>query len=148
MGGACRVGPLNEFKFIMQAHSYPNERHFGILVGIVLSALGVWWLIRGKFPSSSAIFVGVGAVLIILGLSYPRALVIPNRLWMKLAQVLSFVMTRVVLAVVFFLVAMPIGLIRKMLGGDPLNRRADPADTYWRPYVARQTDHRHYEKMY
>ena len=128
--------------------SYSNERHFGIVVGIVLSAVGGWWLVRGKFESVSPVLVGIGAVLISLGLSFPRALVVPNRLWMKLAEVLSFLMTRIILAVVFFLVAMPIGLIRKLLGGDPLSRRAAPVESYWRPYSARQSDRRHYEKMY
>jgi hypothetical protein len=67
---------------------------------------------------------------------------------MGLAAALSFVMTRVILALVFFLLALPIGLLRKMLGGDPLNRRAAPAKSYWRPYPSRQSDPRHYEKMY
>jgi hypothetical protein len=132
----------------MQGRSYSVERNFGLLVGLVFSALGGWWLIRGKFQSLASVVLGVGAVLVILGVSFPRALVIPNRLWMKLAEALSFVMTRVILALVFFLVAMPIGLMRKMVGGDPLNRRAAPTESYWRPYLERQTDRRHYEKMY
>jgi hypothetical protein len=132
----------------MQRPSYSVERNFGVVVGLVFSAFGGWWLMRGKFPASAPIVLGVGAVLLILGLVFPRALVTPNRLWMKLAEVLSFVMTRVILGLVFFLVAMPIGLIRKMVGGDPLNRRAAPKESYWRPYLARQTDRRHYEKMY
>ena len=132
----------------MQRRSYSVERNFGIVVGLVFSALGGWWLMRGKFPSVAPVLLGLGVVLVILGLSLPRLLVIPNRLWMKLAEALSFVMTRVILGLVFFLVAMPIGLFRKVLGGDPLNRRSAPAESYWRPYVSRQTDRRHYEKMY
>ena len=132
----------------MQRHSYSVERNFGVLVGLVFSALGGWWLFRGKFPALAPLVSGIGAALLILGLFLPRALVIPNRLWMKLAEGLSFVMTRVILGLVFFLVAMPIGLIRMMLGGDSLNRRAAPKESYWRPYLARQTDRRHYEKMY
>jgi Saxitoxin biosynthesis operon protein SxtJ len=132
----------------MQGRSYSVERNFGILVGGIFAALGGWWLMRGKFHSIAPCALGLGAVLIILGVSFPRALVIPNRLWMKVAEALSFVMTRVILALVFFLVVMPIGLVRRMLGGDPLNRRAAPANSYWRPYLTRQTDRRHYEKMY
>ena len=132
----------------MQRHSYSVERNFGILVGLVFSALGSWWLLRGKFPALAQLVLGAGAVLVILGMIFPRALVIPNRLWMKLAEALSFVMTRVILGLVFFLVAMPIGLLRKLFGGDPLNRRAAPMESYWRTYSARQADRRHYEKMY
>lgn len=132
----------------MQGRSYSVERNFGILVGGVFAALGGWWLIRGKFHLVAPWALGLGALLVIAGLIFPRALVIPNRLWMGLAEALSFVMTRVILGLVFFFVVMPIGLVRKALGGDPLNRRAARAESYWKPYQARQTDRRHYEKMY
>ena len=132
----------------MQRRSYSVERSFGLIVGAALSALSGWWLIRGKFQTLATYLLVLGALLALLGLIFPRALVIPNRLWMGLAAVLSFIMTRVILALVFFLLAMPIGLIRKMLGGDPLNRRGAPAESYWKPYVSRQREPHHYEKMY
>lgn len=132
----------------MKRRLYSVERNFGLVVGGVFAALGGWWLIRGKFQTVAPYFLALGALLIISGLVFPRALVIPNRLWMGLAEAMSFVMTRVILALVFFLLALPIGLLRRMFGGDPLNRRAAPSESYWRPYQSRQNDPRHYEKMY
>lgn len=111
-------------------------------------ALSLWWIYRGSLQLVAPYLLAVGASLVVLGLIVPRALVWPNRLWMGLAEVLSFVMTRVILAVVFFLLVTPIGLIRRMVGGDPLNRRAARAESYWKPYSPRQSDPRHYEKMY
>ena len=58
-----------------------------------------------------------------------------------------FISTRVVLAIVFFLVITPVGIVTRLCGWDPLRRRAAPADSYWKPYSARQRDPRHYEKM-
>ena len=84
----------------------------------------------------------------VLGVLFPGVLRYPYRLWMKLAEGISYVMTRVTLAIVFFAVVTPIGLLRKAAGGDPLRRRARPADSYWWPYSARQRDPRHYEKMF
>jgi hypothetical protein len=79
---------------------------------------------------------------------YPRALVWPNRVWMTLAEGLSFVTTRVILAFVFFVVLTPTGLIKRAMGWDPLHRRSTPGDSYWRPYPERQRNPRHYEKMF
>jgi hypothetical protein len=118
------------------------------MIGGAFVSLGGWWLFRGKFRLVAACLLALGSIFVLFGALFPRALVIPNRLWMGLAAGLSFVMTRVILALVFFLLALPIGLLRKMLGGDPLNRRAVPAKSYWRPYLSRQSDPRHYEKMY
>ena len=132
----------------MPRRSHSIERRFGLVVGAVFAALGGWWLIRGKFQPAAPYVLGLGALLVLLGLVFPRALVIPNRLWMGLAEALSFVMTRVILGLVFCLLVTPIGLLRRMLGGDPLRRRAGPAQSYWTRYSSRQSNARHYDKMY
>ena len=53
-----------------------------------------------------------------------------------------------VFAIVFFGVLTPIGLIKRAIGWDPLHRRAERSNSYWRPYSKRQLDPRHYEKMF
>jgi len=127
---------------------YQVERTFGLIVGGVFVALASWWLFRGKFQAGAPWVLSIGAFLVVAGLVFPRLLVLPNRLWMGLAEVLSFVMTRLILAIVFFLIVTPMGLFRRVSGGDSLNRRAARSDSYWKAYGARQADPRHYEKMY
>ena len=128
--------------------SYRTERDFGLLVGGVFLAVGGWWLYRGRFPAvASALFI-LGATLALLGAVRPKALVVPNRLWMGMAEAMGFVTTRVILGIVFFLLVTPIGLIRRLSGGDPLGRRATRTESYWKPYGARRNDPKHYEKMY
>jgi len=75
-------------------------------------------------------------------------LVWPNKAWMGLAEVLSYISTRIILGVVFFGIVTPIGVIKRLMGWDPLNRRAAASDSYWQPYSERQRNTRHYEKMY
>jgi len=132
----------------MRKKSFRAEREFGLIVGGVLVLLSAWWLYRGKFASASQVTLPIGAVLVLLGLLLPRALIWPNKAWMALAEVLSFVSTRILLAVVFFLVVTPIGFIKRLWGWDPLHRRAESTHSYWRPYSERQRDVRHYEKMF
>jgi hypothetical protein len=135
-----------------QKRSYRTERDFGLLVGGVLLAFGGWWFYRGKYGSLSPLLLVVGASLALLGALRPQLLVVPNRLWMGLAEALGFVMTRVILGVVFFLFVTPIGLLRRLFGGDPLSRRARRSgvavESYWKPYTERRRDPKHYEKMY
>jgi hypothetical protein len=124
------------------------EREFGLVVGSVFVLLGGWWIYRGKFLSAAHIVLPLGALLLIFGLLWPRVLVLPNRAWMLLAAGLSFVTTRIILALVFFLVVTPIGVVKRLSGWDPLSRRGGRSDSYWKPYSERQRDRRHYEKMY
>lgn len=128
--------------------TYRTEREFGLIVGGVLVLLSAWWIYRGKFVNASYIILPVGSLLILLGLVLPRALVYPNRAWMRLAEGLSYVTTRIILGVIFFLIITPIGVVKRRLGWDPLNRRGKSGGSYWRDYSGRQRDPRHYEKMY
>jgi saxitoxin biosynthesis operon SxtJ-like protein len=132
----------------MKKRSFRIEREFGLVVGAVFVLLGAWWIYRGKFTNIAYVVLPLGSVLILLGLFLPRALIYPNKAWMKLAEVLAFVMTRLILGVVFFLIVTPIGVVKRLFGWDPLNRRAARSATYWKPYSDRQRDPRHYEKMF
>ena len=132
----------------MKRRSFRTEREFGLVVGGGFLLLGAWWIYRGKFTSVAYVVLPLGSVLILLGLILPSALIYPNKAWMKLAEVLSFVMTRIILGIVFFLVVTPIGVVKRLFGWDPLNRRGGRSSTYWKPYSDRQRDPRHYEKMF
>jgi hypothetical protein len=132
----------------MKQRSFRVEREFGLIVGSVFVLLAAWWLYRGKFFPATQVILTLGTLLIFLSLTYPRALVLPHKAWMMLAEALSFVTTRIILAAVFFLVVTPIGVVKRFLGWDPLNRRSASRDSYWMPYSERQRDPRHYEKMY
>ena len=128
--------------------SYRRERSFGLTVGGVLIALGAWWVYRDKFaPAASALLAG-GAALSLLGAAAPALLVHPYRWWMALAEKMSWVMTRVILAIVYYIIVMPIGIARRLTGADPLRRRHPPAGSSWAPYPARHRDPRHYDKSF
>ena len=130
----------------MKARTFRAEKEFGLVVGGVFALLGVWWLYRGKFLNPAYVLTIVGLALVLLGLVAPRVLVAPRKAWMKLAEVLAFVSSRIILALIYFLVLTPIGLVKRAMGWDPLHRRAASSETYWLPYPKR--DRSHYEKMF
>ena len=64
---------------------YWAERQFGRGVGTVLVLVGAWFLWRGSTSLAVRTVFGVGVSLLAFGFVYARALVWPNRLWMRLA---------------------------------------------------------------
>ncbi len=128
--------------------AFRAEREFGLIVGSILVLLGAWWLYRGKFTLAAEIVMPAGALLVIAGLLFPRALIYPSKVWLLFGEGLSYVTTRIILAIVFFFVITPIGVIKRLMGWDPLSRRGPKGESYWKPYSERQRDPRHYEKMY
>ena len=132
----------------MKGNSFRADKEFGLIVGGVFVLLGGWWLYRGKFTTAAHGALPLGVLLILLALLWPRALKWPNKAWMLLAEGLSFVTTRIILGLVFFLVITPIGVVKRLSGWDPLSRRSGQSASYWKPYSERQRDPRHYEKMF
>lgn len=133
----------------MKKRSFRAEREFGLIVGGIFALLGGWWLYRGKLTSVAQIMAPLGLLLVMLGLLFPKSLIYPNKAWMLLAEVLAFVSTRIILGIVFFFIVTPIGFIKRLMGWDPLSRRArSSGESHWKPYSERQRDPRHFEKMY
>lgn len=126
----------------------PNfkERSFGVSVGgfLLLVAAALWW--RGRITNAE-ILGGMGAVLVVLGLTAPRLLKYPSAVWWKFAIILGHVNARIILTIAFLVVLTPIALIWRLIGRDPLTikRRNWPG---WSPYPARYRDKDHFTRMY
>lgn len=114
--------------------SRKSLRSFGYGVGTVLIGIALVVLWRRGWTLGAIVYGlgGIGAVLVLMGLLAPAMLRPVYRVWMALALVLGYVMTRVVLTLVFFLLVTPIGLVLRALGKDPLQRDVDTsASSYW-----------------
>ncbi len=109
-----------------------EQRKFGLLVGAVIIAIGTLrWVFHG-FVGIPYVWWGVGSALIFLGLIIPKSLQPVFYLWLKLAEALNWVITRLFLLIVFYLVITPSGILYRLLKGDPLNRQWLPKEqTYW-----------------
>ncbi len=105
-------------------------RKFGITVGSVIAVIGI---VLFYFEKSSAVYFAViGGILIFLGVVFPRLLKQLNKFWMGLAIVLGFIMTRIILTTLFYLVITPIGFIAKIFGKKFMILKYDTsAETYW-----------------
>jgi len=104
-------------------------RKFGLMVGGVLLALGLWFVFRHK--PWHAWFWLPGSVLLLLGAVAPRSLKYVYVGWMALAFTLGLVMSTVLLTVFFYLVVTPIGLVARLAGKDFLARKWSDGSSYW-----------------
>ncbi len=106
-------------------------RDFGLVTGGIIAALfGLFfpWLLEIQIPIWPWV---VGGVLAIWALVAPTTLKPVYRGWMKLGLMLSRITTPLILGIVFFLVIMPMGLVMRIFGRDPMTRQFDDsAKTY------------------
>jgi len=118
-------------------------RRSALAVAAVLALVAAVRLWRGHTPW---VLAAIAVALALLVVAAPAALRGPYRGWMALARALGWVISRVVLLVVFALVVTPIALAARLLGKRFLEMKPDPAaSSYW---IARDQSPPRYDKMY
>ena len=107
-----------------------QERNFGLLVGGIFAAIGVWpFFVRGESIRLWAIVLGV--LLIAPALLLPKSLGPIYRVWMIVGHALGWLNSRIILAVIYWGLITPMGLAMRLLGKDPLHRKFEfDADSY------------------
>ncbi len=107
-----------------------SARGFGLVMAVALLIFSLlplagdgsvlWWL--------AAIALGFAG----LAIFAPWLLAPLNRIWFRFGLMLGAVVAPVVMALLFFLVVTPTGMIMRALGKDPLRRKSDrAATTHW-----------------
>ncbi len=121
-------------------------RSFGLVAGGIFLALALWIFFR-KHAQAPAIGIGALALLLVAGGAFaPLMLGRIFRIWMGLAFAIGWVVSRVLLTIIFFLVLRPLGWIARLAGEDFLDiRRSSGKDSYW---VRRSETRTDYEKMF
>jgi len=114
-------------------------RVFGLCALAFLALVG-WMVARrtGSIPAGATV-AGAGLVCGALAFTVPQAL---RPLWVVLMVVnypIGWVVTHVVMALIFYLVVTHVGVIMRLTGRDPMERGFDrTAKTYWK---SRRTEH-------
>ncbi len=115
-----------------------SDRAFGLTFAAVFAIIGlVGWLVF----EARLIWAPVAAsVFLLVALAAPGILLPLNRLWARIAHRVGLFSNALLLGSFFYLFVLPLGLIIRLFGKDPMVRTIDAeAETYWTP-VGRQCD--------
>jgi hypothetical protein len=123
-----------------------TERSFGLSVGGVLCAIAAVLLWRGR-PLRAELVGAIGVALVVLGTVAPRTLRWPRIWWWRLARRVGDFNARVLLTIMFGVVFVPVGIVWRLTGKDPLARRK-AAGGGWLAYPSRYRDRQHFSRMY
>ena len=130
-------------------------RKFGLLF-CVLSAALAGYLVWSRGVDAATVPGAISASLLLLSLGLPSLLKPVWWPWMVVARVLGFVNSHLLLAVVFYLMFTPIGLVMRLLGRDPLGDRdfgrarqiAADGGSLWQRREKAQLSLHHYERQF
>ena len=129
----------------------PTElRKFGLITGAIIilfigGFLPWWW--NKDILQWQRVTLPLGGTLIAWALAHPASMIYFYKPWMKLAEGLGYINTRIILFAVFYLVFFPMGIIMRMVGKDPMHRKIDTTLSSYR--ITRDNPSRdHMEKPY
>jgi len=119
---------------LIRINKNPSRRQlrvFGLAWLVFLGLLGWESWLRGRHSAAEAAWA-LAAVVPLAGLLSPRFLRSVHLAMSYATYPIGFVVSRVVLALVYYLALTPIGLTMRLFRYDPLSRRFDPkARSYW-----------------
>lgn len=105
-------------------------RIFGIALGIILAVIATILLVKQK--STYIYFYGAGLFFVLAALAVPIIVKPVFILFLYIAHVLGWVMTRVLLSILFYLVITPIGLMGRCFGKRFLDMKfSRQEESYW-----------------
>ena len=122
-------------------------RNFGIIVGIILLIISgfLFW----KEKESFQIFLAIGITLFLTAIVIPVVLKPVYWMWMIFAIILGWIMTRVILSLLFYVIFTPIGLTLRFFGKQFLELRWDKSkDSYWNFKTNEHLQKEKYEKQF
>ncbi|HVF70552.1 MAG TPA: SxtJ family membrane protein [Chthoniobacterales bacterium] len=99
---------------LLEASTPSALRRFGLTIGLAFLFLGGVLLFRQRpagWPLTS-----IAVLLLLAAVIAPRALQVLYRPWMRAAEILGAITSRILLTLVFFLVVTPIGLVQRLIG--------------------------------
>jgi hypothetical protein len=123
-------------------------RTFGIGLAVILAVIAS--LSSYKHGQLRLLWLyGVSGVLLVLSLAAPDLLKPVYKTWMKVAHAIGWFNTRVLLAVIYYVVFTPISCLSRLFGQDLLDSKWEPqASTYWIEREAKQRVQKDYEKQF
>ena len=106
------------------------------------------YLLFIKEKESYQVFLYIAVALLGLGYIIPAILKPIYIVWMVFALILGWLMTRVILSLVFYLIMTPIGLLTRLLGEDFLALKKSNSESYWNNRDSNHEMNQDYEKQF
>jgi carbamoyltransferase len=124
----------------------PKLRRFGLTIGLAFLVLGA--VLQFRHRAAGRPFTLFAVLLLFFSAVAPGWLHFIYRPWMRIADFLGAISSRVLLSLLFFLVVTPIGFVQRVLGKQSIDLRFRTGDaTYWQTRVA-SSEPSDYEKQF
>ncbi len=120
-------------------------RQFAAVALLFGAGLAAWITLSGGSRVAAGVLLGLGLAIGVAGLLRPPSVRLPFLLLMAATVPIAFVLSHLVLGILYYGVVTPTGLLLRLLGRDPLRLRdasasaapdassSESSESYWEP---------------
>jgi hypothetical protein len=123
-------------------------RTFGIGLAVLLTVLALWKFYKGHQTVAFILFL-FGALSAVLALFCQPLLKPVYIVFIRISHVVGWINTRVLLALIYYIIITPLGIVIRIFGKDLLDRKIEPfRQSYWIKRKKVAVEKSRYEKQY
>ena len=124
-----------------------QARKTALIVGGMLLLFTAWNYYRGRL-TVVVVLGSIAVALVLTGLLIPGLARRFHIFWMKVAAILGYINSRILLSLMFYGVFVPYGLVMRLFGRDVLNRRSASRESYWIRRKATRQPKEQFERLF
>ena len=139
---------------LIEINKNPSGREliwFGVLLALFFGLIGalIYWQVWDLGGPAVAYWVWSAAALVVAVYFLVPPVRKPLYLgWLYAAFPIGWTVSHLILAIIYYLVITPIGIIMKLCRYDPLQRKLDrSAKTYWKPHQSSEQPGRYFRQF-
>lgn len=104
-------------------------RHFSLLMGGILLVLTIitWWIENQAYALLGMLTISF----LFAGILFPKFLYPLYKIWMGFSIIIGFIMSRIILTIIFFAAITPIGCIGRLFSKQFLKTRKPVTTSFW-----------------
>jgi len=112
-------------------YSISSNRSFGLLFAVVCLLFSAYAAFRGSVVLIVFVWLTGAIVFVVVAVVAPRLLMPFNKAWMMLGELMSKVVSPLVLGLIFFVLITPTAVFSRLFGRDELRLNRLKANSYW-----------------
>ena len=106
-----------------------TNRSFGIVFFTVFLIVGIYPMLNEEDVRLWSLIISV--IFLMLGILNSEVLTPLNKIWFRFGIFLGKIFSPLIMALIFFFVVTPIGLMMRFIGKDVLNLKFNDDKSYW-----------------
>ncbi len=120
---------MNKLKNMSNEIKISSNRSFGVVFFIFFLLISCYIFFKNQ--EVNFILISLSIIFLILGVLNSKILTPLNYIWFRFGMFLGYIISPIIMGLIYFFLVTPIGIITKLSGKNLCNLKKENFDSYW-----------------